>query len=75
MGSYLGGEPPTFAIGRMVMYKALCGLLWSLWGTIQDADGNPAEDFTAYAVNRLDSCRRQMAYPDFPRRLDAVRKG
>lgn len=40
---YFADEPPAFAAGRMVMYKALCGLLWSLWGTIQDADGNPPQ--------------------------------
>ena len=40
----------------MVLYKAACDLLWTLWGVIQHVDGNPAEDFWAYAVARLDRC-------------------
>ncbi len=27
--------------GRMVIYKAMCDLLWTLWGLIQHANGNP----------------------------------
>jgi hypothetical protein len=33
----------------MVIYKAMCDLLWTLWGLIQHANGNPADDFRAYA--------------------------
>ena len=73
--AYFGGPPPEFEVGRMVMYKAMCDLLWTLWGVIQFANDNPAEDFWAYAVGRLDRCRTLMASPDFPRHLAAVRQG
>lgn len=75
LAAYFGGEPPDFAVGRMVMYKAMCDLLWTLWGVVQAANDNPAEDFGAYALNRLERCRALMASPGFPRHLEAVRKG
>ncbi len=56
--AYFAGEPPPAARGRMVLYKAACDLLWTLWGVIQHVDGNPAEDFWAYAVGRLDRCSK-----------------
>ena len=49
----------------MVMYKAMCDLLWTLWGLIQLANANPAEDFRAYADNRFSRCRALMASEDF----------
>ena len=48
------GEPPPVARGRMILYKAMCDLLWTLWGVIQHANGNPVDDFWAYAVGRLE---------------------
>lgn len=73
--AYFGGPPPGFEVGRMVMYKAMCDLLWTLWGVIQVANDNPADDFEAYATTRLERCRVLMASDDFPRHLEAVRKG
>lgn len=73
--AYFGGAPPEFDAGRMVMYKAMCDLLWTLWGVVQHANANPADDFWAYAVNRLERCRRLMSRQDFRRHLDAVRRG
>ena len=75
MNAYFDGAPPAFHLGRMVLYKAMCDLLWTLWGVIQHANENPAEDFWAYAVNRLDRCRRLMASDEFPRHIEAVQKG
>ncbi len=75
MHAYFGGEPPAFDAGRMVMYKAMCDLLWTLWGVVQFANDNPAEDFWAYSVNRLDRCRALMSSDAFPRQLQAVRQG
>ena len=75
MTTYFDGEPPAFDLGRMVLYKAMCDLLWTLWGVVQHANGNPAEDFWAYAVNRLDRCRRLMASDEFPRHVAAVQQG
>jgi len=73
--AYFGGQPPAFEVGRMVMYKAMCDLLWTLWGVIQVANKNPVDDFEAYVTTRLNRCRVLMATEDFPRHLEAVRKG
>ena len=73
--AYFGHEPHAFDVGRMVMYKAMCDLLWTLWGVVQHANGNPVEDFWAYAVGRLERCKKLMSSNDFPRHLDAVRRG
>ena len=59
----------------MVIYKAMCDLLWTLWGLIQHANKNPADDFWAYAVNRFERCKRLMRSPEFPGHLAAVTKG
>jgi thiamine kinase-like enzyme len=73
--AYFGREPSTFDAGRMVMYKAMCDLLWTLWGVVQHANGNPADDFWGYAVGRLERCRDLMASNDFVKHLDAVKRG
>lgn len=73
--AYFGREPHPFDIGRMVMYKAMCDLLWTLWGVVQHANDNPADDFWAYAVGRLERCRVLMSTDDFPRHLSAVNRG
>jgi len=70
---YFGGEPPSHQVGRMVLYKALCDLLWTLWGVIQHVNDNPADDFWAYAVGRFERCRRLMDSPDFAEHIAAVR--
>jgi len=75
MQAYCGGTPAPAVFGRMVIYKAMCDLLWTLWGLIQHADGNPVDDFWAYAVNRFERCRKLMANPDFATHLAAVRRG
>jgi thiamine kinase-like enzyme len=59
----------------MIIYKAMCDLLWTLWGLIQHANNNPAEDFWAYSVNRFERCKALMRSPGFPAHLDAVRRG
>lgn len=75
MEAYFEGRPPAFETGRMVMYKALCDLLWTLWGCIQVMNENPVDDFWAYAINRFERCQRLMGAPDFGSHLDAVRRG
>ncbi len=72
MAAYCGGEPPASIYGRMVIYKAMCDLLWTLWGLIQHVNDNPAEDFWAYSVNRFERCKALMATPDFARHLAAI---
>ena len=61
--------------GRVMIYKAMCDLLWTLWGLIQLADGNPADDFRSYADTRFARCKALMATPDFARHLAAVARG
>ena len=75
MTAYFGQAPSAFDVGRMVMYKAMCDLLWTLWGVVQHANKNPAEDFWAYSVGRLERCRKLMASEKFPHHLEAVRRG
>ena len=70
--AYFDGDPRPADHGRMVIYKAMSDLLWTLWGLIQHADGNPAEDFAAYAAARFARCRALMAGPDFARHLAAI---
>jgi thiamine kinase-like enzyme len=70
--AYFGGEPSPADHGRMVVYKAMCDLLWTLWGLIQLANGNPADDFKAYADNRFARCRALMGTPGFALHLKAI---
>ena len=73
--AYFGGPARPADRGRMVIYKAMCDLLWTLWGLIQLANGNPADDLRAYAYNRFARCRWLMATPDFSRHVKAVATG
>lgn len=73
--AYFGREPTAAETGRVVIYKAMCDLLWTLWGLIQLADDNPAEDFWAYATGRFDRCRNLMQDPSFDGHVAAVRAG
>jgi hypothetical protein len=50
----------------------MCDLLWTLWGLIQHADNNPADDFWAYSVNRFERCKALMGRDDFGDWLAAV---
>lgn len=72
MRAYFGGPPSARDRGRMVIYKAMCDLLWTLWGLIQLANGNPADDFRAYADGRFARCKALMSTPEFARHLAAV---
>ena len=72
MAAYFDGAPPGALWGRMVIYKAMCDLLWTLWGLIQHTNENPVDDFWAYAVNRFERCKRLMAEPDFATHLTAI---
>ncbi len=72
---YFGREPTAAEKGRVVIYKAMCDLLWTLWGLIQHADNNPAEDFWAYSVERFERCKTLMQSPDFKDHVQAVGTG
>lgn len=72
MHAYCGREPMAAEVGRMVIYKAMCDLLWTLWGLIQHSDGNPAEDFWAYSIGRFERCKALMGAPEFTQHVAAV---
>ena len=72
MRAYCGAEPSKSEIGRMVIYKAMCDLLWTLWGLIQHSEGNLAEDFWAYATGRFERCKFLMATVDFEQHVKAI---
>jgi thiamine kinase-like enzyme len=73
--AYFGGEPSPAERGRIVIYKAMCDLLWTLWGLIQLASDNPADDFRAYADGRFARCKALMETEDFGRHVAAVARG
>ncbi len=70
--AYFNGAPPAHLHGRMILYKAMCNLLWTLWAVIQVVNGNPADDFWSYAVNRLTGCKATMASAEFAWALGAA---
>ncbi|MHA6686127.1 phosphotransferase [Mesorhizobium sp. A556] len=70
--AYFGGEPTLGERGRIVIYKAMCDLLWTLWGLIQLANNNPVDDFRAYADGRFARCKALMETADFERHVTAV---
>ena len=73
--AHFGHTPSQFDVGRMVMYKAMCDLLWTLWGVVQHANENPVDDFWAYATERFARCQTLMGTEAFPKHLAAVVKG
>ncbi|MEP2027570.1 MAG: phosphotransferase family protein [Paracoccaceae bacterium] len=70
--AYFGGEPTQQDHARMVIHKAMCDLLWTLWGLIQHANKNPADDFRAYADGRFERCKALMATQEFARHLSRL---
>jgi thiamine kinase-like enzyme len=72
MRAYCDREPERAELGRMVIYKAMCDLLWTLWGLIQHSDDNPAEDFWAYAIGRFERCKALMTSADFAQHVHAI---
>jgi thiamine kinase-like enzyme len=72
MAAYFGHPPSPQDHGRMVIYKAMCDLLWTLWGLLQLANANPADDFRTYADTRFARCKALMSSAQFARHLSAV---
>jgi thiamine kinase-like enzyme len=70
--AYFEHDPPADQRGRMIAYKALCDLLWTLWGVIQHVNGNPADDFWAYAVGRFERCKTLMSTSGFDDQVAAI---
>ncbi|SMC76029.1 phosphotransferase family protein [Rhizobium sp. RU36D] len=73
--AYFSGTPTPAERGRITIYKAMCDLLWTLWGLIQLANDNPADDFRAYADTRFARCRALMQTPEFAQAVRTVKAG
>ena len=73
--AYCNGEPDRETVARMIIYKAMCDLLWTLWGLIQHANENPAEDFWAYSTERFERCKALMNEPGFTDHVKVIAEG
>lgn len=73
--AYFGREPRAAEFGRIVIYKAMCDLLWTLWGLIQHANRNPVDDFWKYSLQRFERCKQLMGDPQFAVHLRSVCAG
>jgi thiamine kinase-like enzyme len=73
--AYFNGAPTAVERGRIEIYKAMCDLLWTLWGLIQHANKNPADDFAAYAENRFKRCKKLMNSAVFKEHVAVVFAG
>ena len=72
---YFAGEPKPGEHGRIVVYKVLCDLLWTLWGLIQHANKNKSDDYWAYANRRFERCKALAAERGFDAHVAAIRAG
>jgi len=75
MEAYHGARPSPALYSRLEVYKAMSDLHWSLWGFVQHAKGNPAQDFWDYGLDRLERSRARMSSADFSRHVGVVRAG
>lgn len=75
MKAYYEGSVPLALYSRLVLYKVMSDLLWSLWGFIQYANANPRDDFLSYALGRFENCKTQMGSDNFGWHLDMVSAG
>jgi len=75
MEAYRGGTVSPALHSRLEIYKAMSDLHWSVWGFLQHAKGNPAEDFWSYGLERLGRSEARMGTADFAHHLGVVRTG
>ncbi len=75
MEAYYGARLSPDLYSRLEIYKAMGDLHWSLWGFVQHAKDNPAEDFWRYGLGRFKRSKARMSSADFSRHLDVVRAG
>ena len=75
MEAYYGTGLSPALYSLLEVYKAMSDLHWSLWGFVQHAKGNPADDFWSYALERLERSKARMGGADFGRHLSVVRTG
>jgi len=74
MEAYHGAGPSRALYSRLEVYKAMSDLHWSIWGLVQHAKGNPAEDFWGYGLERLGRSNARMSSADFGRHVGLVRE-
>ena len=72
--AYFSRAPTSAQKGRVIIYKAMCDLLWTLWGLIQLADKNPADDFRTYSIERFERCKVLMQNPTFAEHINAIKE-
>ena len=75
MEAYHGGAASPELYSRLEIYKAMSDLHWSVWGFLQHAKGNTAEDFWSYGLERLGRSEARMSSADFTHHLGVVRTG
>jgi thiamine kinase-like enzyme len=75
MEAYYGASLSPALYSRLEVYKAMGDLHWSIWGFVQHAKGNPAEDFWSYGLERLGRSNTRMSGADFGRHVGVVRAG
>jgi thiamine kinase-like enzyme len=75
MEAYRGGTVSPALYSRLAIYKAMSDLHWSVWGFVQHAKGNPAEDFWSYGMERLGRSKARMGSAGFGGHLGVVRTG
>ena len=75
MEAYHGAGLSQALCSRLELYKAMSDLHWSVWGFVQHAKSNPAEDFWSYGLERLGRSKTRMGGADFGRHLSVVRTG
>jgi thiamine kinase-like enzyme len=75
MQTYHGTGLSPALYSRLEVYKAMSDLHWSVWGFVQRAKGNLAEDFWSYGLERLGLSKTRMSGADFGRHLSVVRTG
>ena len=73
--AYRGGPAPAALYSRLEVYKAMSDLHWAVWGFVQHAKGNPAEDFWSYGLERLRRSDVRMSSGDFTHHLGVERTG
>jgi thiamine kinase-like enzyme len=73
MEAYYGTAASQALYSRLEIYKAMSDLHWSLWGFVQHAKGNPADDFRTYALGRLGRYEARTSSADFGRHVGVVR--
>ncbi len=73
LNAYCDGNVTANHQGRMIIYKAMSDLLWTLWGLIQHANNNPVDDFWAYALSKFERCKLLMGQDEFSRHIAALK--